>query len=352
MGICNNDMCAQVVDVSEAMSNRLKNMSFLCACLVVLIHVPWAYPCGSFGWWFSEIVAKGVSRVAVPFFFFNAGFFLVGHIGEKNWWRDAVHKRIKSLLIPFYIWNLLFVLYVTAINVVKTIVRSDGVVDNISFSPIRFLKIIGIWPLSSPELGPLWFVRSLFIMVILAPVLVRLARPLCIIVAGSAFALIYPFLYDKLYHPWLEIFRMGPLSVMAFFCTLVGVWVRVRDYNFVLRRKHCYALLIIGCSMVIGYSTFLRFGIIPFGIIRLKLFAVPLLLLGMLGIMPKEVRFPAMVSCAFPLYLSHDFLIELFRLHNRGGAFCALCAITVPIGCSIIARKIVPKCCSVIWGGR
>ena len=352
MGICNNDMCDKVVDVSEAMSNRLKNMSFLCACLVVLIHVPWAYPCGSFGWWFSEIVAKGVSRVAVPFFFFTSGYFLVNHIGEKDWYYLTVYKRIKSLLVPFCIWNLLFALYVTAISVVKNIVASNGIWDNISFPYARFLKIIGVWPLSPPELGPLWFVRSLLIMAILAPLLVRLARPFCIIAVGLAFALMYPFLYDNLYHPHLEIFRMGPLSLMAIFFTLVGVWVRLCGYNVIVKSKYCYALLTIGCFMLIGYGVLLRFGIITFGIIWLKLLAVPLLLLGILGIVPSKVRCPAIVSCAFPLYLSHDFVIELFRNFNSGGGLCAVCAIIIPILFSMIARNIAPKCCSVMWGGR
>lgn len=81
--------------IDRDLSTKISNMGLLCAVLVVLIH---SSVCGSIRS-FSDIIpfmfgAQGIPRIAVPYYFLVAGYFLAGRIGEPIWYQRSVAKRV------------------------------------------------------------------------------------------------------------------------------------------------------------------------------------------------------------------------------------------------------------------
>ena len=62
--------------IDVATQNKLRNMSIVCAAMVVVIHCRPAFEVGSVGWWVKQMLEAGVCHVAVPFFFVVSGYFL------------------------------------------------------------------------------------------------------------------------------------------------------------------------------------------------------------------------------------------------------------------------------------
>lgn len=82
--------------LTSELSSKFKNMAFIAACLVVLIHSGKAEEQDGSSWWFVQLVTEGVFRMAVPFFFLTSGFFLAQYIDGCGWWRREVKKRVRS----------------------------------------------------------------------------------------------------------------------------------------------------------------------------------------------------------------------------------------------------------------
>ena len=100
--------------VDSETSRKFATMSFICAVLIVVLHTFAARPNN-----FPDLVVQrlfqcGLCRIAIPWFFFSAGYFLAGHMNEDEWWFAEVKKRIRSLMVPFWIWDIIcFVFYLS-----------------------------------------------------------------------------------------------------------------------------------------------------------------------------------------------------------------------------------------------
>ena len=72
---------------SALVSAKFANMSLLSAVLVVIIHVfKRNQEFGTVVWWMRQFLGEGVCRIAVPFFFLAAGYFLAKHFNDVGWW--------------------------------------------------------------------------------------------------------------------------------------------------------------------------------------------------------------------------------------------------------------------------
>ena len=80
--------------ISEALSYKFRNVGFVCACLVVPIHV--AHPTVGSGVWLDRVLAGAISNVAVPMFFVISEFLLGEKVSQAGWWKREVSKRVKS----------------------------------------------------------------------------------------------------------------------------------------------------------------------------------------------------------------------------------------------------------------
>ena len=173
-----------LITVTDSLSNRFANMSFICACLVVCIHIGFA-ACTR---WYEHIAGRifdlGYMRIAVPFFFVAAGFFAVGHINTKGWYKYAVISRLKSFGVPYLFWNLTYFAFMSVCIYIATLIGYEGVDSGANV--LRFTKFnfnILIWATgrglsSSTPMPFLWFIRCLYFLVLCLPLCVYCAQSL------------------------------------------------------------------------------------------------------------------------------------------------------------------------------
>ena len=176
-------------------SNKFRNLSFVAACLVVYRHLGVVTAHQGSSWWFLQLMPEGICQMAVPFFFLASGYFLAQHIDGRGWWRREVGKRVWSILIPYVIWCAFYVVYSMALQAMANIFAHRPFLDNV-FRADEVLTWFGLDMTKMPFLTPLWFLRSLFIVVLLSPVIdyARRSLPLLVFI-GMAYVIdtwIYP----------------------------------------------------------------------------------------------------------------------------------------------------------------
>ena len=98
-----NKLLEKSTGLGMRLSNKIANMGFVCACLVVLIHSPMF---GNVGF-VTYLLKNFLVRIAVPAFFMISGFLLARHCGEEGWYCREVCKRVKTLLVPLWCWCLI-----------------------------------------------------------------------------------------------------------------------------------------------------------------------------------------------------------------------------------------------------
>lgn len=161
--------------VSNELSSRLANMGLLCAVLVVFQHVGHDLPRESLGWWVQNVLGGGISRIAVPFFFLASGFFLAGHFNERGWWLREIFKRCRTLLVPLLFWSVFGMLWGALWTALANHLAGRPMGDSIPL-------FHGEW---IPGVGILWFIRTLFCLVVVSPLLLWVIRRFgCLAVVG------------------------------------------------------------------------------------------------------------------------------------------------------------------------
>ena len=146
--------------LTQSLSNKFANMSFVCAVLVVGQHVMRVHSWHSPSWFAFQFVDLGIARIAVPYFFLASGYFLAGHVGEDGWHKRALVKRLFSLVMPFLVWNFAYLICL----------------NHFTFASV--VRALGLNPFMSPELGVTWYVRSLLLLVLISPVVVKIVGKL------------------------------------------------------------------------------------------------------------------------------------------------------------------------------
>ena len=141
--------------------NRANSLLML---LIVLMHcvvsndVPYAEL-------FYVCIFRTFTRVAVPVFFLMSGYLLL-----NNYSTSKIRKRVDTVLIPYILWSLLsvgFFLLMSKMPVVSNYINAD-----IKFSVIDILRRTLISPIN----GALWFLRDLFLLICLSPIINKYLR--------------------------------------------------------------------------------------------------------------------------------------------------------------------------------
>lgn len=130
-----------------------------------------------------------ISRVAVPLFFFIAGFlFFYDKTVDRHFYISAWRKRVGTLLVPYILWNtlaLLFAMFKGLPAMSAFFPRMEPVDTSLcgivnAYGPFVAgvdMRPLGVYdPVGGPADLPLWFIRDLMAMVLLAPVVYRLMR--------------------------------------------------------------------------------------------------------------------------------------------------------------------------------
>ena len=119
----------------------------------------------------TELISHHICSIAVPCFFFFSGFLffhnITDNMGDFSWVKDKWKRRGRTLLIPYLFWNLLHVaaiLLFTAFFHGLSIPVTGNQMSAVEKGPL-------FWLLTGPINFPLWYLRDLIVLSLLAPVL-------------------------------------------------------------------------------------------------------------------------------------------------------------------------------------
>lgn len=120
--------------------NGVDLIKFLCAILVVMIHIP-PYDPGAGDCLAAELFQSCVTRVAVPFFFIASGFFLYRKCTYESFDWKPISAYILKILRLYLIWTVIYLPF----NILR--IRWDA--EGVSHGVKRYLKdllFVGSFP--------------------------------------------------------------------------------------------------------------------------------------------------------------------------------------------------------------
>lgn len=318
-----------VSQVDQETSVKMANMGSACAILIVMLHSG----------------CSGVTALAVPYFFLAAGYFLAGHMDEPGWWRREVLKRVHSLLIPMWIWGFFSLMLALLL---QWGVRLIGYDYHGALMPLghRVLSVAGL--LFMENMGVLWFVRMLFILVVISPLLgggqsLHLSR---LMVCAGAYGW---FELSHIQHDELWNFLEYGFSLRGLLYFSAGIYLR----RYPIRMKFsrwAIAFLCLTLVMLVGFRASV-------------LVVVPVGMLVLFLLMPSGNVYGH--GYAFPVYLLHMNVLlmlsaGLAAVGIRSSTCHALWLVVLRIvvglvGAMVLAwliRRFAPRFANVAFGGR
>ncbi len=249
---------SKTIYVSEETSQKIQKVSFVAFVMVVMIHSQVFGLIDNFprlhklilGVVFQELTAW-----AVPWFFALSGFFFFQRISSKkkddlwtcSFWRQFYLSKLKSLVCPYIVWTIICTLFLLPITIGANYINGRELFD----LPIRhgsalefIVDVFGVVSLKGPQFaGHLWFLRSLILLFLSAPLLACFARLNLILKWLILFLLLGFHLYNI---PWV---------ISAFWFLLGGiVFPLLLNHNFTVTQKSVCIIGWLGC--LIGGALF------------------------------------------------------------------------------------------------
>ena len=178
--------------IPEETSKRIKALRFLLAILVVFIHNNYTlkniaeavekgapdilFSPNTLSKWIQLLISQGIARSAVPLFFLFAAYL---QARKADSYKVLLKKKFKALFIPYFLWIGLYGFYYSVAKIIilkfapSFIANPDSTM--FSWTITDWLhKIFGYGKDGGglPEFAPqFWFVRDLFILVIISPII-------------------------------------------------------------------------------------------------------------------------------------------------------------------------------------
>lgn len=220
--------------MNKVESKTIDFLRFPCSVLVVIVHTFSSIGGGELpGFYdsFRVFFSQGVARLAVPIFFFTSGYLFFQGFERWIWttYKKKLKKRIRSLFIPYILWNSVMLLLGIFSHLVhggiscaqEWFFENGGLLcfwncGRQGCTPLINLLGWEMWERAFPINYPLWFIRDLMVLNLLAPLIFLLVKRL-----RAVWLIIMALLY--LLNIWIPIegFRAEGFffySLGAFFC--------------------------------------------------------------------------------------------------------------------------------------
>lgn len=175
--------------LSPALSDKARGLTLLCSLLVCFAHAatlsrsyvyvadqPFAFTNN-----FIQCLWKfGLARISTPFFFCLSAFLLLDsllpasdspRINFRAAYLRELRKRMKTLLAPFLVWSLISFLTIYSLQLLP--ITKGYLTRPLSQESFTSMLAILTW---DPVGYPLWFMRNLFILVALSPLIYLIIR--------------------------------------------------------------------------------------------------------------------------------------------------------------------------------
>ena len=183
--------------------------------------------------------------IAVPLFFFISGFLFFYGREEfgRNVYFDKLRKRVKRLLIPYLLWGV-FVVGVKYIFYKIGWENSDYIFEN-KFIWIYYI----IW---RPLNIQLWFIRDLFLLVLISPLfyfLLKKLKFLFVLLIGIFWLCWHKNIFALLnidYYMWnMNVFDVFGFDFGSVFFFSLGAWFALFNKDFTLEFKKLFPIVIV-----------------------------------------------------------------------------------------------------------
>ena len=308
-------------------STVFSRLSFIGACLIVALHIDQG----------SGFLAP-LYHAAVPMFFMMSGYWLVGHVEEKGWWKSALVKRVKTLVIPYIFW---ITATLGVLMILKFVGRLAGLPVTEAYGWRYIVDSYG-WNLCEGVPANMWYVRCLYIFILLSAAVVALVRKSWIL--GALLAIAVMFLPQFVHLPFAGNFWYFGFNAIGFGWFVIGIILRLAKSDRLLLTLGKWG----GASIMFGYA----------------FDSIPLVIVGLVSVafylpIPK-----AWGSLSFPIFAQHGliWLILIYvlrRVHLDGylttpAGYLLAIAITVLVCVvlTVFVRRFLPKFANLIYGGR
>lgn len=346
-------------------STKISKLSLFFILLVVILHakntnrVSLGVLNNNLNFFIQDYVSAGLCRVAVPAFFIISGFLFFHKYRSQNFgrleYKKTIKRRIKTLVIPYLVVScigFLFFFILQIPNVTKGFFNNDLIVN---YSFLEILDTLFINPLPYQ----LWFVRNLFLVCLITPLIYKIVRynSIYIIVVSCAwlfFSKSVPFfLLETLFSFSLGAF-LGLKRNAYLYQTLSN---RSRILNLFLL---CCWLLLSACSLCLSHYYILSTLFLNLSILTGILFLWRIY--DYIDI--QNYWWNKMIGFSFFIYLFHEpmltILIKISFFYLGKNDFASMIAyIITPIlsvlGCLIlgsIMKKYIPHFYNLVIGGR
>lgn len=157
------------MEINNDLSRKITILSSLSMLLVVMAHCIF----GTANYFFSKFIDvfffSTFIRVAVPVFFIISGFFFwKGYSSfSLNDYKIKIRKRVNNLLFPFLLYSLISIVFLYIGYLLPFSRPFFNGYNVLEFNLSDFINII----LFKPFNAPLWFLRDLFLISLISPVI-------------------------------------------------------------------------------------------------------------------------------------------------------------------------------------
>lgn len=337
--------------IDRELSNKLTNMSLLCAIFVILRHCGTPGAFGSAVYFINNVFCIGVGTVAVPFFFACSGYFLGRcNLLDGIQYRNVVIKRFHTLYVPFVLWNVLCLLFYDCVRICSNLVSGSSWLAEMHISLQDILSVLGL-QVQIPY-GPFWYMRVLCILVLISPLIMRMNRHPVWLFVPFMVSIVYPLVMTPGEDAW-NVMRMV-VSPCGIFYFATGLMLGGRGSNLIFRG---------GGMAFVGFGLLVVSAVLPMDKgqkIAVWELSVPLLLPVVWSLVPTFSLPPFVArSTSFLVYAIHGYVIfvlsaifKAIHISTDGlHGYLTFCVMSVVL--SVIAAIALTRFCpKSLSGGR
>lgn len=345
--------------ISKYLSDKIKLLSFVLILIIVLLHSQMINISTGKNLYIQQYFNLGFTRIGVPMFFMISGFLFFQNANDKLdtlFWKHKILSRVKSLLIPFILWTLIGICFV---RVVLPIPTFTSYFDNISIEKSFIYDFFYSFINPYKVVYQLWFVRDLFVMVLLSPLIYIMVKRIPVI---------YFLLLEIFYMYFLSVINVS--SIMSF---SIGVLIALYYKNILYKSvdsKTTVVLVILWlllCGIIVYLEPMLniyQFVYFQQFIIYIGIISVWLIYDKVYKYIPEKIFKSSILTMSFWIFLTHEpvltvikkLMLKFIGNDNSSIFFIYMIApiITVlfVLLIGILMRKYLKTVYSILVGGR
>lgn len=334
-----------MVFVNRFLSEKIKVLSVISVIAVLYLHAKFAE---SSQWIIVDLIQNLINdlcRFAVPTFFIISGYLFFKDVGTVDTIQKII-KRVKTILLPYFLWCTVFILVIAFC----TLFADSNTQYFELLEKRRYLAFVSYVYIDPPAAFHLWYLRDLFILFCLSPLLniVLKKSPILIFIVAVGADLFGYYTYE---------------ADALLYYSLGAFYAINKRYPFSLLPPQTSILFIlIGVIMLSVNVHISNFSFSWLGVLSLTIGVWKFYDLIHKYIVSKYIikysKFCFIVYCAHIPFLT--ILKSVLFPHILGGALgCLLSFFISPIICAFLlicfaktAQRIAPKTYAIFTGGR